>query len=195
MPGQEISMLAMQYSFTLPADYDMSIVDRRITEKGHLIDEFPGLVMKAYLSSRKSRQDQENRYAPFYIWRGSSGLSDFICGPGFVGLTQSFGWPSVMFWSVWNAVLSGRVKEAKFATRAILQTRNYVDLAELRYRESEDAQVDVTKRGALTSISAFEPTTWTRLRFRLWGEPVPIPDGGTGYDVGYVSITGQNAKR
>ncbi len=27
-------MIAMQYSFTLPADYDMSIVDRRIRDKG-----------------------------------------------------------------------------------------------------------------------------------------------------------------
>lgn len=30
-------MIAMQYSMLLRADYDMSIIDRRIAEKGHLI--------------------------------------------------------------------------------------------------------------------------------------------------------------
>ena len=31
-------MIAMQYNFVLPADYDMSIVDRRIAEKAMLAD-------------------------------------------------------------------------------------------------------------------------------------------------------------
>jgi hypothetical protein len=34
-------MIAMQYSFALPADYDMAIVDRRIAEKGHSSTIFP----------------------------------------------------------------------------------------------------------------------------------------------------------
>lgn len=46
-------MIAMQYSFTLPADYDMSIIDRRIRDKGPLLDGFPNLGFKAYLSARK----------------------------------------------------------------------------------------------------------------------------------------------
>jgi hypothetical protein len=36
-------MLAMQYSFTLPADYDMAIIYNRIREKGHLLDDFPNV--------------------------------------------------------------------------------------------------------------------------------------------------------
>ncbi|MGO6908064.1 DUF4865 family protein, partial [Rhizobium ruizarguesonis] len=46
-------MITMQYSFTLPADYDMSIIDRRIRDKGPLLDGFPNLGFKAYLSARK----------------------------------------------------------------------------------------------------------------------------------------------
>jgi hypothetical protein len=30
-------MIAMQYSFVLPADYDMSIVERHVQEKGHVL--------------------------------------------------------------------------------------------------------------------------------------------------------------
>ncbi len=42
-------MLAMQYSFTLPADYDMAIIQDRITRFGHLLDNAPQLLIKAYL--------------------------------------------------------------------------------------------------------------------------------------------------
>ena len=61
-------MIAMQYSFTLPADYDMAIVHRRIAEKGHLLDDFPQLHFKAYLSAQRddeSLASRENLYAPF----------------------------------------------------------------------------------------------------------------------------------
>jgi hypothetical protein len=36
-------MLAMQYGFTLPADFDMDIIRRRVTAKGPAVDGFPGL--------------------------------------------------------------------------------------------------------------------------------------------------------
>jgi hypothetical protein len=187
-------MIAMQYSFALPADYDMTIVDRRISEKGHLIDGFPNLKFKAYLSARKSDAQgaTENLYAPFYVWERNEGLNDFICGPGFVGLTQSFGWPSVSVWSIWNCVLSDKVKSAVCATREVIATAPFSDLTGLRQRESDDAAADVNKHGALASISAFEPTTWSRVRFRLWGEKVPPTEGKKIYDVGYMSVTGKN---
>jgi hypothetical protein len=187
-------MFAMQYSFTLPTDYDMSIIDRRISEKGHLIDEFPNLRFKAFLSARKSGAHgaHENLYAPFYVWDSNEGLNDFLCGSGFVGLTQSFGWPSVSVWSVWNCVLSDRVKSAVCATRDIFATPPFSDLTSLRQRESDDAVADVNKHGALASISAFEPTTWSRIRFRLWGEKRPSSADQKIYDVGYMSVTGKN---
>lgn len=46
-------MIAMQYSFSLPADYDMSIIDRRIAEKGHLLDNFPNLKFKGLSDGAK----------------------------------------------------------------------------------------------------------------------------------------------
>ena len=32
-------MIATQYRFPLPADYDMAIIDRRIADRGHLTDD------------------------------------------------------------------------------------------------------------------------------------------------------------
>ncbi|MDQ0473730.1 DUF4865 family protein [Labrys wisconsinensis] len=182
-------MIAMQYSFTLPADYDMAIVERRIVEKGPMLDGFPGLAFKAYLSARAGDAgSRENLYAPFYLWEKDEGLSDFLTGEGFVGLTRSFGWPTVRTWIAWQASLSGHLAEAAFATREILATEPHAPLGAIRRSESAAAAADVESGGALAAVAGFEPTTWTRVRFRLWRDK---PEGGRDvqvYGVGHMSL-------
>jgi hypothetical protein len=184
-------MIAMQYSFVLPADYDMAIVDRRIAEKGYLLDEFPNLKFKAYLSAEKNGADtgsRENLYAPFYVWNNSLGLSEFLSSAGFAGLAGSYGWPRVMMWAVWRAHLSERVAEARFATREIFPVAPYAPLGEMRQRDSDEAVEDVERGGALAAVAGFEPTSWTRVRFRLWGEKPPAArEGAQNYKVGHLS--------
>ena len=38
-------MIVMQYRFTLPADYDMAVIETRIRENGAKLDGFPGLLV------------------------------------------------------------------------------------------------------------------------------------------------------
>ena len=191
-------MIAMQYSFALPADYDMAIIDRRIAEKGHLLDNFPGLKFKAYLTARRSGDEthsRENLYAPFYVWNQTDGLNDFVCGEGFAGVTQAFGWPQIKTWIVWRAQLSKNVSQAVFATREILATAPHAALGELRKRESDEAFADVESGGALASVAAFEPTTWSRVRFRLWGErPATAGADVQTYKVGHLSLSTVESK-
>ena len=80
--------LAMQYSFALPADYDMAIVERRIAEKGPALDGWPGLGAKAYLSARRDANQRENLYAPFYVWDDAAAMSGFLTGRGFAGVAE-----------------------------------------------------------------------------------------------------------
>ncbi|MBB4566453.1 DUF4865 family protein [Rhizobium leucaenae] len=187
-------MIAMQYSFTLPADYDMAIIDRRIRGKGPMLDNFPGLKFKAYLSARKGDArtgSRENLYSPFYVWEKDEGLSNFICGPGFAGVTQSFGWQQVKTWVVWRADISPDIQNARFAIREIFQTGPYVPLAEIRQRESDEAAGEVASGEALASVVAFEPTSWTRVRFRLLAD-LPkdvLRPGVQAYDVGHLSLS------
>ena len=184
-------MLAMQYSFTLPADYDMAIIRRRIAEKGHLLDDFPGLAFKAYLYA--SRDDGElpsgdNLYAPFYLWRDGEAMNRFLGGAGFLALTQAFGRPSISTFSVWQAQLGDELMTAVCATRDIASLPSGVALDEWRQMESEANRAAMAD-GALAAVSAFEPTGWTRVNFRLW------PDLRAGharksaqaYRVGHVS--------
>ena len=41
-------MIAMQYRFRLPTSFDTGIIERRIRDSGHLLDNFPGLLLKAW---------------------------------------------------------------------------------------------------------------------------------------------------
>jgi hypothetical protein len=179
--------LAMQYRFVLPADYDMTIVERRIAEKGPLLDDFPNLKLKAYLSAARSHGAPENLYAPFYVWENGAGMSEFLCGTGFAGVSEAFGWPQVKTWTVWSALLSDTVAEARFATREIAPIVAYAALGEIHGREREAAQ-EAVARGALAAVAGFEPTQWTLVRFRLWGErPAAAGEASELYRVGHLS--------
>ena len=111
--------LAMQYSFALPADYDMAIVERRIAEKGPALDGWPGLRAKAYLSVRRDANQRENLYAPFYVWDDTAAMSGFLTSRGFASVSSAFGWPVVRAWIVWRATLASDLEQARFATREI----------------------------------------------------------------------------
>lgn len=185
-------MLAMQYSFTLPADYDMDIIRRRIVDKGHLLDHFPRLRFKAYLyADRRGARlpTRQNLYAPFYLWESSEGMNAFLGSSGFGGATQAFGWPEIRTWSVWQGEVSPDAAQAVGASRDVEPIAPYSDLDELCQREAERTRVDLAD-GALAAVSAFEPTGWSLVRFRLWGElrPELAREGRQLYHVGHVSL-------
>jgi len=163
-------MIAMQYDIGLPADYDMAIIRHRITDKGHLTDDFPGLAFKAYLYC--ARDDHEpasgdNRYAPFYVWRDNEGMNTFLCGPGFATLARDFGRPSVRMWSTWQVEMTDGLDAAVHATREVFALPRHVALDAHRQMETEAAR-DAIADGALAAVVAFEATHWTLVRFRLW---------------------------
>jgi hypothetical protein len=181
-------MIAMQYSFVLPADYDMAIVRHRIASKGHLLDDFEGLHLKAYLYAERGATSRDNLYAPFYLWEDSAAMQRFLGSAGFAGLAQAFGWPSIQCWPVWDAYLTPEARLARFASRDLVRIAPYTALDVLREHEHGTLQDDLD-HGALGAANAFEPTTWTRVRFRLWDEPDPAlaAEHRQLYQVGHVS--------
>ena len=184
-------MIAMQYSFVLPADYNMAIIDRRIRDKGPLLDGFPLLRFKAYLSARKRDvgfTSAENLYAPFYLWNEPEGLNNFLTSPGFAALTRDFGWPVVRTWMAWHIELGSALGEARYANRKITPIAPYSDLAACREQAVADTKA-AFRNGALAALSAFDPTSWTMLQFRLWRAPaMAIDEAAQVYAVGHVSL-------
>ena len=174
-------MIAMQYRFPLPADYDMGIIDRRIADKAHLTDGFPGLLFKAYLSARKTGPERDNAYAPFYVWNTVEGMHAFLNGSGFAGVAQAFGRPAVATWLVWHAQLGPGFEHARFASVERRTIPAGTDLQALRREETAD------DGRALAAVVGYEPGTWTLVRFRLWASE-PVADAATlVYAVGHVS--------
>ncbi|MEZ5501612.1 MAG: DUF4865 family protein [Halioglobus sp.] len=186
-------MIAMQYSFGLPADYDMSIIERRVKEKGHALDDHQPLAFKAYLVARKDdpvSRSRVNAYAPFYLWHGCDGLRDFVCSAGFAGLVNAFGWPAVLTWPALICTeQGGALSLARFASREIVTLSSFADLGALQRDESESARMTVQEKRALLALSAFEPTTWTLVRFRLWRDASSLPhtENTQVYNVQHVS--------
>lgn len=185
-------MIAMQYSFTLPADYDMTIIDRRIRDKGPMLDGFPGLIFKAYLSAKRDDhplRNNANLYAPFYLWENTEAMNRFLCGPGFAKVSSDFGWPRVDIWSVWSADIYGNLINAKTATRSIEPIAPYANLEDIRTNEISRAKQDVAGRDALASVLAFDPNHWRFVRFQLWASTQkPESEGLQSYNVGHVSL-------
>lgn len=181
-------MLAMQYSFTLPADYPMEIIRQRIATAGPLLDNCPQLMVKAYLYALKGEHGAENRYAPFYLWNSSQGMSEFLLGQGFVGLTQSFGWPQVDHWLPWLTHFDrAQLSHARFASIERRPIAPFSNLSRLRSRQRADPL-------ALASVTAFDPAAWQLLHMRLWRTlPARCSRAAQWYAVGHVSAPFDNS--
>lgn len=190
-------MIAMQYTITLPGDYDMGRIERRIRDKGPLFDGFEGLVFKAFLSARQADgaiPAQDNLYAPFYLWDRAESAAAFLSGSGFAGLARDFGRPAVKTWLIWHADIKAPAGQARFATRWITPVPAGADLATLQTKAAADVQHDIEDRGALASVTGFDPDSWTMVRFLLWpSPPTAVPDDSQAYMVGHVSPGSRSA--
>lgn len=188
-------MLTMQYRITLPADYDMAIIRQRIAERGHLTDDFPQLAFKAYLYADRNEPyaaGKENRYAPFYLWHDTEGMNRFLGGAGFAGVIASFGRPRVCTWSAWGAEVAPDLSIAAYATCETAAIAEHVALGDLCGAEQAIAHADA-ERGALAAISAFDPTNWAIMRFRLWRDALHTASENVDiYRVGHVSQPSAN---
>ncbi|MGW3177888.1 DUF4865 family protein [Kitasatospora sp. NPDC001119] len=184
-------MHAMQYEITLPADYDMGVIRKRVADKGHLLDAHPGLGLKAYLVRERGRQGSPvNQYAPFYLWRTAEGMNGFLWGPGFRGLSADFGRPAVRHWlgagltHGASSVAGERTEQPSTATRATVRLPEGADPAEA----VERALADLPAHPDLhTAAVAVDPSRWELLSFALWHGPVPEDAPGVRYQVLHLS--------
>lgn len=175
-------MIAMQYRFRLPADYNMAIISTRVQENGHRLDGYPGLLLKAYCYSEKesANENTEPLYAPFYLWQDSASMARFLSSDGFKRLTRDFGWPQIDTWLVLHFQPASDLAESRFATRRITPIAAYHDLAEL------SGTTPLARE--YSHILAWDVQRWQHLHFRLAATP---PDGNRQsehYRIGHLSL-------
>ncbi len=156
-------MIAMQYKIVLPADYPMESIENRIETKGHLLNDYPGLVFKAYLYSRKDAEHYRNpvnSYAPFYVWQDHRSMMVFLASDGFKGLCEQFGRPQVNTWFVEG---------------------------EVRIPSVEDTLASVSHQvGDNSDVRGVEVTNWQPLNVEWLCEAKPDVNSAL-YRIGYIA--------
>ncbi|MGH4035819.1 DUF4865 family protein [Actinomycetota bacterium Odt1-20B] len=181
-------MHAMQYEITLPADYDMDIIRERVATKGHLLDDFPGLGVKAYLMRERGVDGSPvNAYAPLYLWNTPQGMNSFLWGPGFQGIVDDFGRPEVQHWTglaYEEGVAAGA--PAKAAVRRRQRIPQGAQLSPLMEELALEAGRLARRDGVILAATAVDPRTWEALHFSLWAHDAPEGVGDV-FQVRHVS--------
>ena len=171
-------MYATQYEITLPADYDMQIIRKRVAGAGHVFDDRAGLGMKAYLiRERGVAGSPVNQYAPFYLWNDGGAMAHFLVGGGgFQNIVRDFGRPVVRQWTG----LACHAGPAHGATPQAAARRltpvpddpggTGTGLATLIEQETERLRELGRRDGLHTAALAVDPHHWQLVRFTLWAD-------------------------
>lgn len=111
-------MIAMQYKISLPDDYDMDAIRRRVDNNGFKTDGFPDLSFKAYLIGEIRNGSDQNEYAPFYLWDSNQGMNQFIFGGFYDNILTSFGWQKIQVGIPYQCYMGKRFGGSKYAVEA-----------------------------------------------------------------------------
>ncbi|WP_242910682.1 DUF4865 family protein [Actinomadura terrae] len=173
-------MYAKQYEITLPADYDMRIIRKRVAKGGHVLDDRAGLGLKAYvIRERGAGGSPVNQYAPFYLWNDTGAMAHFLVGGGgFQNILRDFGRPVARHWTG-IACHSGPARAARprAASRRLTSMPPDADvdgtglgLTELIAGEVEQLRRLSGQDGVHTAALAVDPHHWQLVRFVVWAE-------------------------
>lgn len=103
----------MQYEITLPNDYDMNVIRKRVADNGAKTDGFQSLIFKAYLIQDELTQ---KTYAPLYLWNNQDGMNKFIFEGYYDNIIKSFGWQKIKTTVPAKVSIHNDLPKCKYAT-------------------------------------------------------------------------------
>ncbi|MFH8371660.1 DUF4865 family protein [Streptomyces sp. NPDC018031] len=190
-------MHAMQYRITLPADYDMRIIRNRVATRGQLLDDFPGLGLKAYgIRERGVDGSPVNQYAPFYLWATPEAMNGFLWSAGFRGVVEDFGRPTVEHWLGLAFEPGPAVGEPpRTAVRRSEPLPPGADPATAVERAVAGVRELARSPRVHSAALAVDPRNWELLHFTLLRDPAPgdpvgpggVPEVGDRFQVLHLS--------
>ncbi|MEU7059095.1 DUF4865 family protein [Streptomyces sp. NPDC046197] len=185
-------MHAMQYELTLPADYDMDDVRRRVARVGHLLDDRDGLGFKTYLMRERGVHGSPvNQYAPFYLWNTVESMNSFLWGGPFQGLADDFGRPEVRQWTGLAYEEGGTPDSpAAVAVRHRQPLPDGVVLSEVMEDAVRETRRLARQEGAVLAAAAVDTHRWELVHFSLWPDGAPNAEGEA-FQVLHMSAPGR----
>ncbi|MFG2556482.1 DUF4865 family protein [Streptomyces sp. NPDC048581] len=187
-------MHAMQYEFTLPAAYDTDVIRSRVARVGHLLDDWDGLGVKAYLlRERGVHGSPVNQYGPFYLWNTVKGMNAFLWGGAFQGPVNDFGRPRVCQWTGVAYEEGGAADSpAEVAVRRYQPVPEGVELAAFMADSADETERLAAQDGALLAAAVVDTRAWELVYFSLWAHDTPKAEGDV-YRVLHLSAPGRGA--
>lgn len=166
-------MLAMQYSFDFPDEFDMSTIRRRVEDKGVVFDDYPGLVQKAFMINEGQAEilgDRVgNEYSTFYLWEDDSAARAFLESDAFAAVTEAFGRPRVRLWQALSLKRTGGL-QPRLAVQETIPIQPGERLVDIRRLEEQTGNGWLNRRGFHSQIVGLDSHRWELVRFSLWAD-------------------------
>ncbi|MDE1180859.1 DUF4865 family protein [Paraburkholderia sp.] len=184
-------MLIKQYEHRLPSDYDIAQIRLRGRSRGVVWDDAQGLAFKAFaLRERGLNGAPHHAYTSIYLWLSENAAADFVTGPRFKPVIESFGRPEIRTWLP-IAVQPGDVNRTALSIyREELPIDEAADLTALRHAETARS-ADLAKRpDTIVSVVGIDVSAWQLARFTVSAAPLREPETGIGYEIAYLASPG-----
>nr|WP_283808668.1 DUF4865 family protein [Variibacter gotjawalensis] len=190
----------MQYAHRLPADYDMSKIEERATQRGPLWDTMPGVGFKVFAARRRSHGTADNVYTSIYVWLETAAALKFLSDDRFGAVVSGFGRPLIETWLPVDVRVNaiGGAKATSIVRSAI--DVHGADIAALRANENERNAV-LLREGALAAVSGLDVHRWQLVRYAVLPEVKAEQNGEIAYDMlhfarpGWAALAATDAKR
>ncbi|WP_297517300.1 DUF4865 family protein [uncultured Clostridium sp.] len=171
-------MNAMQYKITLPNDYDMNLLRKRVHQNGKKTDGFTDLLMKAYLIIDTPYKKE---YAPFYIWNNQVGMNKFIFEGFYDNILNSFGWQQINIAIPIHLDLSNNIKESKYMLEIKHDIYETTNMSYPNFSKKDD--------NSLGKILVYNPDKWKWVEFYFYKEiPLNKDTSNSIYEILHISM-------
>ncbi|WP_026884537.1 DUF4865 family protein [Clostridium akagii] len=181
-------MIGMQYKITLPRDYDMNIIRKRVQDNGYKTDGFLDLQFKAYLITEKNKNKNKNicnSYSPLYIWNNNVGMNKFLFDGYYDNIIDSFGWQQINI----GIPLYTKMKPNFSGSTHILEiTGSIPESASLTTFKKQQVDLE-TSYEILGETCIYTPDKWGFSKIYFFKEtPEELHDLGTIYEILHLSL-------
>ena len=161
-------MRSLHYPITLPDEFDMRAIERRVRDRVAAFEGLEGLALKAFLVTSIAQGADKNLYAPFYVWDHEAPMAEFLSGPLFHAVIQSFGRPRVFDRPVLQFNIASRDFDPRVATIEEVALDAKQPIIDAYWAESAVQRRTLNRPGLFAAASVLDAANWTVSRIGLW---------------------------